>query len=124
MIGGLYGKVPALDAVEAMAQAERGPATLRFNGDFNAFNVDDLSFAEVNRRVLRHHAFLGNVEAEFGNEADDAGCGCACPESVSSDIVERSNRIHAQLKATAARNPDLESRVGELPMVARYRVGD
>jgi len=123
VVGGLYGNLPALDAVEAMVQAESGPATLCFNGDFNWFNVDDESFAEVNRRVLRHDATLGNVEAEFGSASDEAGCGCAYPDSVATDIVERSNQIHTQLKATAARNPDLQSRLRELPMVARYRIG-
>lgn len=123
VIGGLYGNVPALDAIETMAQAEGGPATLCFNGDFNWFNVDDASFAEVNHRVLRHDATLGNVEAELGSEDDDAGCGCAYPHTVITDIVERSNQIHAQLKATAARHLDVLSRLAALPMVARYRVG-
>ncbi len=123
VVGGLYGNLPALDAVEAMVQAESGPASLCFNGDFNWFNVDDTGFSEVNRRVLRHNATLGNVEAEFGSGSDEAGCGCAYPDSVSAGIVERSNQIHAQLKATAARHPDIELSLGELPMVARYRVG-
>ncbi len=123
IVGGLYGNLPALDAVEAMAQAERGSATLCFNGDFNWFNVDDEGFAEVNRRVLRHGATIGNVEAEFGPGTADAGCGCAYPDSVAEDIVERSNQIHARLKATARRHPDLLSRLIELPMIARYRVG-
>lgn len=125
VVGGLYGNVPALDAVEAMAQAERGGgATLCFNGDFNWFDVDDADFAEVNRRALRHDATLGNVEAELGADGDDAGCGCAYPDNVDDGVVLRSNRIHARLKATAARHPALLSRLAELPMVARYRVGD
>lgn len=123
VIGGLYGNVPALDVVETMAQAESGPATLCFNGDFNWFNVDDENFAAVNRRVLQHAATLGNVEAEFGVHADDAGCGCAYPAAVSADIVDRSNRIHARLKATAAGHPEVLSRLTALPMFARYRVG-
>ena len=123
VIGGLYGNVPAFDAVEMMAQAESGPATLCFNGDFNWFNVDDESFAEINLRVLQHDATLGNVEAEFGSGADDAGCGCAYPDSVGADIVDRSNQIHARLKTTAARHPELLACLTELPMVARYRVG-
>ncbi|MBE0619526.1 MAG: hypothetical protein IH605_02930 [Burkholderiales bacterium] len=123
LIGGLYGNPQALAAVEAMAAAEPGPVTLCFNGDFNWFNVDDAGFRAINERVLRHDAILGNVEAELGEASDDAGCGCAYPDSVDAAVVERSNRIHARLKRTAARHPDLLGRISELPMVARYRVG-
>jgi hypothetical protein len=124
VIGGLYGNLPALAAVEAMAKAEPGPVTLCFNGDFNWFNVDDAGFRAINERVLRHDAILGNVEAELAEDTDAAGCGCAYPESVDQGVVERSNQIHARLKRTAAGHPDLLRRLGELPMVARYRVGD
>ena len=123
VIGGLYGNLPALDAIESMAGAERGPVTLCFNGDFNWFNVDDADFRAVNERVLRHDAILGNVEAEFGVDSDDAGCGCAYPDQVDQGTVERSNQIHAALKRTAARHPDLVARLDALPMIARYRVG-
>lgn len=124
VIGGLYGNLPALDAVDAMAGAEPGPVTLCFNGDFNWFNVDDASFRTINERVLRHDAIVGNVEAELGEDSDAAGCGCAYPESVDQRVVERSNQIHARLKRMAAQHPDLLRRLGELPMVARYRVGE
>ncbi len=128
VVGGLYGNVPALDAIEAMARAEsraEGPApTLCFNGDFNWFDVDDAAFAEINRRVLACDALLGNVEAELDAPGDDAGCGCAYPSSVDSGVVERSNLIHARLKATAARHPELLARIARLPMLARYRVAD
>lgn len=122
-IGGLYGNIQALDAVEAMARAEAGPVTLCFNGDFNWFNVDDAGFRAINGRVLRHDAIVGNVEAELGEDSDAAGCGCAYPGSVDQRVVERSNQIHVRLKRTAVRHPDLLRRLGELPMVARYRVG-
>ena len=124
VIGGLYGNVPALDAIESMAAAEPAPVTLCFNGDFNWFNVDDASFRLINERVLKNDAILGNVEAEFGQPTDEAGCGCAYPDNVDEGVVERSNRIHASLKHTAARHPDVLARIGALPMVARYRVGD
>ncbi len=124
VIGGLYGNLPALDAIGAMARAEPGPVTLCFNGDFNWFNVDDAGFRAVNERVLRHDAILGNVEAEFGAQADDEGCGCAYPDYVDQGTVDRSNMIHARLKRTATRHPDLLARIAAFPMVARYRVGD
>lgn len=124
VVGGLYGNLPALDAIEVLARGESGRVTLCFNGDFNWFNVDDLGFRSINERVLRYDAILGNVEAELGTESDDAGCGCAYPEMVDQGTVERSNRIHAALKRTAARHPDLTAQLADLPMVARYRVGD
>ncbi len=123
VIGGLYGNLPALDAIEAMAGDEPGPVTLCFNGDFNWFNVDDAGFRAINERVLRHDAILGNVEAEFGSDSDDAGCGCAYLDQVDNGTVERSNQIHSALKRTAARHPDLLARLDTLPMFARYRVG-
>lgn len=124
VIGGLYGNVAALDVIEQMAACEAGTVTLCFNGDFNWFNVDNPGFREINGRVLRHDAITGNVEAELPVEGDDAGCGCAYPPEVSGAVVERSNRIHARLKATAQQHPDLLSQLAALPMFARYQVGD
>ena len=124
VIGGLYGNVAALDQIELMARQEAHPATLCFNGDFNWFNVDDDAFVEVNRRVLSHDAILGNVEAEFGAPADEAGCGCAYPDSVPDAVVARSNVIHRMLKTTAHRHPALLDRIALLPMYARYTVAE
>lgn len=124
LIGGLYGNLPALEAVVALTDAESGPVKLCFNGDFNWFDTDDQSFAAINRTVLRHDAILGNVEAELQPGTDDAGCGCAYPEIVPQEVVDRSNLIHARLKATAARHPEVLAQLARLPMVARYRVAD
>lgn len=124
VVGGLYGNLQALDTLEHMARSELPPATLCFNGDFNWFSVDDGAFAELNRRVLAHDAIQGNVEAEFGTPSDEAGCGCAYPETVDAGTVERSNRIHARLKATATRHLALQARLTALPMLCRYQVGD
>jgi len=123
VIGGLYGNLPALDAIEAMAAAEPGPVRRVFNGDFNWFNVDPAGFDAVNRRVLAHEAILGNVEAELGADGLEAGCGCAYPAEVPEAVVQRSNRIHARLRATASAFPEILARLADLPMFARYRVG-
>lgn len=124
VIGGLYGNRPALAALRQLAAREAGPVRLCFNGDFNWFNVDDAGFVAINEFVLGHDACLGNVEAELVAAGDDAGCGCAYPESVDSDTVERSNRIHQRLKRTAQGHPDLLRRIGALPMLRRYRIGE
>ena len=123
VVGGLYGNAPALDAVEAMAAAERTPVTIVFNGDFNWFDVDDAGFRAINTRVLRYDATLGNVEAELFGEDDGAGCGCAYPDEVDEALVARSNAIHARLRQTADLHPELVGRLAQLPMYARYRVG-
>lgn len=123
VVGGLYGNLPALDTIEDMAARERGPVTLLFKGDFNWFNVDEAGFAEINSRVLAHHAIAGNVEAELGVDGNGSGCGCAYPEYVDNAVVERSNLIHARLKQTASHHPRLLEQLGALPMIARVNVG-
>ncbi len=122
VVGGLYGNLAALDTVERMCMSE-ADGTLCFSGDFNWFNVDDEGFSEVNRRVLRCDAILGNVEAELDPATPDEGCGCAYPATVAAEVVERSNQIHARLKKTAARHPTTVARILALPMVRRYRIG-
>ncbi len=124
VVGGLYGNVQALHAIEEMAAQEAGPVTLCFNGDFNWFNTDPANFAEINQRVLAHHAIAGNVEAELTSQGSDAGCGCAYPDSVDSGTVERSNRIHARLKRVANQFPELQAWFAALPFFARYQVGN
>ena len=124
VIGGLYGNLPALDAILEMARREPRPPTLCFNGDFNWFNVDDAGFVAINQAVLAHDATLGNVEVELFAAGDEVGCGCAYPDRVDAAVVERSNRIHARLKRTAQGHPELLDRLARLPMVRRYRVGD
>lgn len=123
VIGGLYGNLPALKTVLTMREREND-ARLCFNGDFNWFNVDDDGFVAINQTVLRHDAIVGNVEAEFASPDDDAGCGCAYPENVDAATVTRSNLIHARLKKTAARHPDLLLLIDALPMLRRYCIGD
>jgi len=121
VIGGLYGNVLALDEIERMARAEENEGRrvqLVFNGDFNWFNANDDLFREVNERVLRHTASLGNVEYELANPSPGAGCGCAYPEFVDQGVVERSNRIIERLQGVASAHPDIQSQLGDLP---RYR---
>lgn len=105
-----------------MAVGEVGPTTFCFNGDFNWFDVADATFVEINRRLLRHDAIVGNVEAELDTPSDDTGCGRAYPDDVDQATVERSNQIHQMLKATAVRQPELLARIARVPMFRRYRV--
>jgi hypothetical protein len=122
--GGLYGNLAALDEIERMAAVEDQRVTILFNGDFNWFNVADDGYTEVNDRVLAHRAIAGNVEVELGRSDSRAGCGCGYPDSVDHATVDRSNEIHARLRATASRHPALTARLARLPRQARCQIGD
>jgi len=121
VIGGLYGNARALDEIERMAQEEEREGrsvALVFNGDFSWFNASDELFRDVNERVLKHTATLGNVDYELANPSDGAGCGCAYPEFVDQGVVERSNAIMERLQDVAGKHPDIHARLDALP---RYR---
>lgn len=123
VIGGLYGNLQALDAIEAMAARESGPVTLVFNGDFHWFDVDESAFRRVEAVVADHTALRGNVETELAGGAGPADCGCAYPEWIDDAVVARSNAIIERLAATAAGIPGVSERLAALPMFLRARVG-
>ena len=120
--GGLYGNQPALDTLRRLLEPD---AALVFNGDFNGFNAEPAGFSAINTEVLQHTAIRGNVETELGAvETGVAGCGCAYPDDVDDDEVERSNTIVTHLRRVASRFPDLMERLSALPMHLVARVGD
>jgi hypothetical protein len=128
VVGGLYGNPAALQAVLERAGREPGPPpAIVFNGDFHWLDVDPEDFGAISETVLAHQASQGNVEAELAADTD-AGCGCAYPDYVGDDVVDRSNQIMTRLRTTAARLPELVGRFGSLPryltaQVAGERVG-
>ena len=124
VIGGLYGNVCALDTIETLARSESTPPRLIFNGDFHWFDAHSTLFAEVQERVLAHTALRGNVETEVAGEESDVGCGCAYPESVPDDDVERSNAILYRLRAVATGVFGARAHLAVLPMHAVAQVGD
>jgi hypothetical protein len=123
VIGGLYGNPLALDEIDRMAALEAHPPRRVFNGDFHWFDAEPALFAGIQRRVLTHSALRGNVETEIASADDSAGCGCAYPESVPDDDVERSNRILARLRDVAAAVPGAAEQLARLPMHALAQVG-
>lgn len=123
VIGGLYGNIPALEAILELAMQEMAEPTLIFNGDFNWFNVDNESFDAINRVVLQHVALRGNVETELAVDADEAGCGCAYPDYVDDADVERSNDIMRRLRATSRDFAEMAAQLSTLPMHAVAEVG-
>jgi hypothetical protein len=107
VVGGLYGNPAALQAVlERAADEPGGPATIVFNGDFHWLDLDPEDFQAISEAVLGHHATKGNVEAELAAEGsdEDAGCGCAYPDYVGDDVVERSNQIIGRLRRRGSRS--------------------
>jgi hypothetical protein len=122
--GGLYGNPFALEVLLERYEREWGGKALVFNGDFHWFDVDRSDFEAVNDAVLAFHATRGNVETELSNPAIGAGCGCAYPDWVDEDTVDRSNRIIERLRRTAQDVPDALPRLAELPMHLRIDVGD
>jgi hypothetical protein len=127
VIGGLYGNQAALAEIERMASRETAAVSLIFNGDFHWFDADPELFVSIDAAVARHTALRGNVETELAGDDEANGCGCAYPESVRDDDVDRSNEILAQLRATArraeSRQPGLRARLAALPMHRVARIG-
>lgn len=122
VVGGLYGNLAALEAVETLAAQERTKTTIVFNGDFHWFDADAAWFAAIEQGVRPHLALRGNVESEIARPDDvGAGCGCAYPESVASDVVTRSNEILSLLRAVTPL--PARARLGELPMHFVANVG-
>jgi hypothetical protein len=124
--GGLYGNTEALGTLQALVDAESAErVALVFNGDFHWFDVDPAEFSCVQAAALRAHAMRGNVETELAREGDDAsaGCGCAYPDSVPQEDVDRSNAMAASLRETALREGAADVLRG-LPMLRRARVGE
>ena len=127
VVGGLYGNLAALAALERLAAQEMAPVTIVFNGDFHWFDAEPDWFAAIERGVATHRALRGNVETEIARVTDiGAGCGCGYPPSVSEDVVQRSNFISQQLRAIAP--AAARTRLRDLPMhlvaeVAGLRVG-
>jgi hypothetical protein len=123
VVGGLYGNLAALRAVLERADREPGgPATVACNGDFHWLDVDPQEFEAISETVMAHHATMGNVEAELASD-EDAGCGCAYPDYIGDEVVDRSNQIMTRLRATASRFPGLVRRLGELPRHLTASVG-
>jgi len=129
VVGGLYGNLAALAALEGLLAAEGAPTTVVFNGDFHWFDAQPAWFMDIEGRLASYRCIRGNVETELARVADvGAGCGCAYPASVDDDTVGRSNRILEALRATAERLEGVRERLSTLPMhlvadVAGVRVG-
>jgi hypothetical protein len=126
-VGGLYGNLYALEAIEAMFNAEPGVAGqskhLVFNGDFHWFDIQADLFAAVNARVTAHIALRGNVETEIAQAHGGADCGCAYPAEVDDGTVERSNAIITILRSVAQQDPARCARLAALPMYLTAQVG-
>jgi hypothetical protein len=124
--GGLYGNPLALGALQRCVGDERASRVeCVLNGDFHWFDADRATFAAVEAASSGWHRLRGNVETELARPAGDggdAGCGCAYPDTVPQEEVDRSNAIIVRLREVA-REAGAASRLGALPTVMRAQVG-
>lgn len=122
VVGGLYGNRAALAAIDALTATERTAPAIVFNGDFHWFDADPAWFSDIERGVGAQRALRGNVETEISRFEDiGAGCGCDYPETVSDDVVRRSNAILLRLRAAAPN--EARARLRALPMHLVAQVG-
>jgi hypothetical protein len=122
VVGGLYGNLAALEAIETLAAQEATPPDIVFNGDFHWFDAEPGWFAAIERGVAPHRALRGNVETEISRGHDiGAGCGCAYPDNVDDNVVRRSNEILTRLRAEIS--PAERAPLRDLPMHLVAQVG-
>ncbi|MGE3993293.1 hypothetical protein [Pseudorhodoplanes sp.] len=122
VVGGLYGNAFALDAIEALASAEKTTVQLVFNGDAHWFDAEHDIFADLDRRMEQYPSIAGNIEMEIARNRDvGAGCGCAYPPYVDDGVVERSNAILEGLREIVPRR--CRSRLHALPKTLVACVG-
>src|SRR5690349_6610675 len=71
-----------------------------------------------------HDAIRGNVETEIARSTDiGARCGCAYPDHIADETVQRSNEVIGALRVTAQALADVPDRLRRLPLT-RPQVGD
>ncbi len=125
-VGGLYGNVFALGALDELLKHESPNETrVVFNGDFHWFDATPSAFAEIEHHTLRDSRYLrlrGNVETEISSD-DDTGCGCSYPDDVDDHVVNRSNEILRHLRHASLNYPTQREALAALPMSAAFRVG-
>lgn len=123
VVGGLYGNLDALVALQAAFDADPAPGkALVFNGDFHWFDAEPDWFASIQAGVAQHHATRGNVETELArDQLADNGCGCGYPDWVGDATVDYSNRIIQRLHGVVPE--DLRGQLAALPPFLRAEVG-
>ena len=124
VVGGLYGNVAALEALEEGMERERRHGLhieVCFNGDFNFFNATSKAWARINQGVRAlGHATAGNVEREALK--GDGGCGCAYPDYVDAAFADRASAIVERLRDVST-DPDIAAWLSSLPFAKTYVVG-
>ena len=124
VVGGLYGNVKALEALEVGIERERRHGLrieVCFNGDFNFFNATSKTWARINQGVRAlGHATAGNVEREALN--GDGGCGCAYPDYVDAAFADRASAIVERLRDVST-DPDIAAWLSSVPFAKTYVVG-
>ena len=121
IVGGLYGNFEALKEIIYMAKEEynkyNSEVFIIFNGDMHWFDIEKEYFKNIEDMSEGCEKLLGNVERELFRKNDiGIGCGCAYPEYVDDDIVERSNIIHKKLKNIVNKFPKYKNMLSKRKM--------
>lgn len=127
VVGGLYGNLEALRTIARLVGRERATRVeVALNGDYHWFDADGGTFAAIEAGVAGWRPMRGNVETELARPASDdgpdAGCGCAYPDDVPQEDVDRSNAMLARLRETARAVGAVDA-LAALPMLRRAVVG-
>lgn len=98
VVGGLYGNIEAAKKLDQIRK-KYPKALFIFNGDIHWFDRKFEDFMLVEEMTHYGVKLLGNVEVELiRNDENYKGCGCSYPEYVDSDVIERSDRIHSEMR--------------------------
>lgn len=126
-VGGLYGNIFAAETIKEIVEDGRKNgeiSTVALNGDSHWFDKEEETFFKVENIIKKWIPMQGNVEMEMTRNSDiGAGCGCAYPDCVDDSTVERSNKIHGELKKIAEKNPELVAELKNRPKVKIFNVG-
>lgn len=128
IIGGLYGNKFAAEEIENIVENGRKKgekSIVVLNGDSHWFDKDEKTFYEIEDKIKKWIPMQGNVEMEMTRISDiGVGCGCAYPECVDDESVERSNKIHGELKKIALNDKVLREELSLRPKVQIFSISD
>ena len=124
VVGGLYGNLAALEAIEATGRARARAASQSCSTATSTGSTPSRTGSPQSSAASRAIVALrGNVETEIARDGDiGAGCGCAYPAASATRWSQRSNEILSALRAQrAARHCARDC--AALPMHLVARVG-
>ncbi len=123
VVGGLYGNLAALTAIEQMAAQEHAPASIVFNGDFHWFDAEPGWFAEIEQGVapIAQCAAMWRPKSRAPAISEPAAA-APIPTALVTTRCAAPTRSSSLLRLCTS--PDARERFRALPMHLVARVGD